>query len=183
PFIDDHYAQRHTLKSGGVEVGVQGLVRTLTCCLITSSSKACIDAIPIPAKTNEVGYFAEAFKQLVSTYGKSDLFQMVTVDAGFTSAENATLIHESNYGYLMRLKDERRDLTASAIRRLGHLQAGEARHETSDSTAASTVIRRIWIEPISDVDGWPHIRRIIRVQSTTQTDGVTTVFDRYYATN
>jgi hypothetical protein len=63
----------------------------------------CIDAIPIPAKTNEVGHFAEAFKQLVSTYGKSDIFQMVTVDAGFTSAENATLIHESNYGYLMPL--------------------------------------------------------------------------------
>jgi predicted transposase YbfD/YdcC len=118
------------------------------------------------------------------TYGKTDLFQMVTLDAGFSSAENAAVIHDAGYGYLMRLKDDRRDLTASAIRRLGHLKANTARHETVDKVGSSVVIRRIWIERISTVDGWPHVRGIIRVQTTTESsDGEVTLFDRYYATN
>ena len=117
PVVDDCYAQRQHLTNGEETYGIQGLVRTLTCCLTSSSSKICLDAIPIPAQSNEVGFFREAFQQLVATYGRSGLFEMVTLDAGFTSAENASLIHESGYGYLMRLKDDRRDLTASARRR------------------------------------------------------------------
>jgi hypothetical protein len=50
-FADDKYAQRQTS-----EVGSEcGLVRTMTCALVSSAARLCIDAIPIPAETNEMG--------------------------------------------------------------------------------------------------------------------------------
>jgi hypothetical protein len=104
--------------------------------------------------------------------------------ASFSSAENAAVIHDAGYGYLMRLKDGRRDLTASAMRRLGHLKSNTARHETVDTVGSSLVIRPIWIERLSTVDGWPHARGMIRVQTTTDSSGgEATLLDRYYATN
>ena len=136
-FVDDRYAQRQHLKAGDEIIGIQGLVRTLTCCLVTSSSKVCLDAIPIPAQTNEMGHFAQAFRELIAQYGRSDLFQMVTLDAGFNSAENATLIHDAGYGYLVRLSDERRDLMASAVRRLA----------TSPPTKPPLKPRSSWARP------------------------------------
>ncbi|MFT5429409.1 MAG: hypothetical protein ACI9OJ_000079 [Myxococcota bacterium] len=183
PFIDDHYAQRQTLKARDEIVGVQGLVRTLTCCLITSPAKPVLDAGPIPAATNEVGHFATYWNELISAYGRTDIFSMVTLDAGFTSAENAALIHETGYAYLMRLKDARRELTSSAIRRLGHLSPRQAKEETHDKVGSSVVTRRLWIEPIEDVEGWPHARGILRVQSSTDANGGEILHDRYYVTN
>ena len=71
PFIDDAFAQRQTLKAGEEVVGVQGLTRTLTTCLISSRAKVCLDAAPIPAETNEMGHFAVAFRELVAAYGRA----------------------------------------------------------------------------------------------------------------
>jgi hypothetical protein len=52
------------------EVGLPyGLVRTVTCTLVTAPGRPCIDAIPIPASTNEMGHFQHAFGSLVETYG------------------------------------------------------------------------------------------------------------------
>ena len=108
---------------------------------------------------------------------------MVTLDAGFNSAENAQLIHDAGYGYLMHLSDDRRDLTASAIRMLGHRGPGEALATTTDKVGSTIVVRRIWMAEMTDVDGWPHPRRVLRVQSERTEGGQTTCEDRYYATN
>lgn len=183
PFIDDRYAQRQTLTAGDVAVGVQGLVRTLTTCLISSRAKVCLDAAPIPAETNEMGHFGVAFQELVAQYGRSGLFEMVTLDAGFNSAENATQIDRAGYAYLMRLSDDRRDLTASAIRMLGHRGADEALASTTDKAGSALVVRRLWMAEMGDVDGWPHLQRVLRVQSEKTEGQQTTVENRYYATN
>ena len=47
-----------------------GLIRTVTCALVSAAGRPCIDAIPIPAATNEMGHFQVAFASLVSTYGQ-----------------------------------------------------------------------------------------------------------------
>ena len=60
-----------------------GLVRTVTCALVSAAGRPCIDAIPIPAATNEMGHFRTAFASLVETYPR--LFDVVTYDAGALS--------------------------------------------------------------------------------------------------
>ncbi len=53
---DLEYAQRQ-VKSSGEEFG---LLRTLTCSLVSARAKVCVDAVPIPPKTNEMGHFPVA---------------------------------------------------------------------------------------------------------------------------
>lgn len=59
---DRKYAQKQTHSAG---LGAVGLVRAATCSLVSSKARACIDAIPIPASTNEMGHFPAAFKSLM----------------------------------------------------------------------------------------------------------------------
>lgn len=69
PSCDDLFAQR---QSGGSKV--IGLLRTMTCCLVSTVAQPCIDAISIPASTNEMGHFRHCIDQLVRAYRCLDLF-------------------------------------------------------------------------------------------------------------
>ncbi len=46
-----------------------GLARTVTCALVSAAGRPCIDAIPIPAETNEMGHFQGVFASVAQTYG------------------------------------------------------------------------------------------------------------------
>jgi hypothetical protein len=67
-----------------------GLMRTVTCLLVTAADRPCIDAIPIPGETNEVGHFQAAFKSVVKRDGS--LFDVVTYVAGGFSRANADAV-------------------------------------------------------------------------------------------
>ncbi len=66
PMTDgNRYAQTQHDEDGRVRCG---LVRTLTSTLVSSRAQVCLDAHPIPPRTNEMGAFPEAFGRLVQTY-------------------------------------------------------------------------------------------------------------------
>jgi hypothetical protein len=91
------------------EVGLPyGLVRTMTCTLVSATGRPCLDAVPIPGHTNEVGHFQVAFKSLVETYGA--MFDFVTYDAGGFSRANADAVIAARKDYLFALKDEHRTM-------------------------------------------------------------------------
>src|SRR5262249_29061598 len=96
PSCDDHYAQRQSHADGWHLVGV---VRTMTCTLISSRAKPCIDAIPIPAATNEMGQFDKSLCSLVKAYRGIDLFRMVSYDAGACSEHNGCVVRASGLHY------------------------------------------------------------------------------------
>lgn len=98
----DGFVQKHQPEIGEP----YGLARTVTCTLVSAAGRPCIDAIPIPSATNEMGNFETAFKSLVATYGP--LFRVITYDAGALSEANGRLVVESNKAYLLRLKGEQR---------------------------------------------------------------------------
>ena len=86
PSWDDVFVQRHTPEQGAP----YGLLRTVTCALVSAPGRPCIDAIPIPASTNEVGHFQAAFTELLASYG--DLFRLITYDAGASSEANGAAV-------------------------------------------------------------------------------------------
>ena len=59
--------------------------RCISCSKLTISttSKLCLDAVPLPAKTSEKGFFIEVFVSFLDTYGS--LAKMFTYDAGANS--------------------------------------------------------------------------------------------------
>jgi hypothetical protein len=165
------------------EVGLPyGLVRTVTCALVTAPGRPCIDAIPIPATTDEMGHFQHAFASLVETYGS--LFQMVSYDAGAMSEANGAAVVTTGKDYLFALKNEHRTMLKLASE---HLDPDEPAGRTEDVLDnRTTVVRTLTMTAVEpswsygegkgpEESVWSHARTFLRVDSAKLRDG--TVID------
>ena len=166
PSCDDHYAQR---QSQGDRVRLVGVVRTMTCTLISSRAMPCIDVLPIPAATNEMGHFEASVRRLADAYAGVDLFRMVSYDAGACSEHNGAVVRDMGLHYLFGLKASQPTLFAEAQRLLASLPAERADAETDDVLGGRrTVVRRLHItEDMARFDGWEHLYTVLRVESAT----------------
>jgi len=161
----EHYAQRQ-VQPGGSSCR---LVRTDTCTLVSARARPCIDAVPIPAATNEMGHFETVVRGLVATYGRSELFKLISADAGNCSEANARLVAvELDLHYLFRLKADQPTLLAEAKRLLGRRRPRQAEAETVDIVGNTTVTRRLY--RTADMAGfldWGHLQTVIRIRKET----------------
>jgi len=165
PSCDDGYAQRQTKGDGQPLVG---LVRTITATLTSSPARPCIDVSPLPASTNEMGWFHFALSHLMEAYGHLDLFRMVTYDAGACSLANANAVRGYHLHYLFGLKGSQPTLLQGAQLWLGGLAAEQAAAQTEDRVGDTTVVRRIFLGEATDApEGWDHLRTVLRVESET----------------
>lgn len=180
PSCDDGYAQRQTKEEGKSLVG---LVRTITTTLTSSSARPCIDVTPLPASTNEMGWFQFALDHLLAAYGHLDLFRMVTYDAGACSLDNATAVRSHKLHYLFGLKGSQPTLLQGAQLWLGVRLPEQAAAQTVDQVGETIVVRRIYLGEATDApEGWDHLRTVLRIESETlDLRGVTLKHeDRYY---
>jgi predicted transposase YbfD/YdcC len=163
PACDDEYAQRQSQSDGGLI----GVVRTTTCTLISSRAMPCIDVIPIPAATNEMGHFETSLRSVVRAYGGLDLFRMITYDAGATSEHNARVVRELGLHYLFALKGTQPTLFTEAQRLLADLPWHRADAATEDIIGGPcTVTRRVYLtEQMAGFGDWEHLRTVLRVES------------------
>jgi hypothetical protein len=176
---DDKYAQRQPHSAG---LGASGLVRTMTCSLISSRVKVCLDAISVPASTNEMGQFQASLHSLVKHFGRGDLFRLITYDAGACSAENAQDVRDLDLHYLFGLKGTQPTLLAEAKRLLEKIPLEKADAVTEDKNGPWVVTRRVFIT--SDMAGyeWPHLQTVLRIRyEKRHRDGdLLESEDRYY---
>jgi hypothetical protein len=156
-----------------------GLVRTVTCALVSAPGRPCIDAIPIPAETNEVGHFQAAFKSLVETHGA--LFDVVSYDAGGFSRANADAVVAAGKDYLFALKDEHRTMCRLADELLASETVLDHTEDALDN--GTTVVRSLRLlraDPSwSYGDGkgpgesvWPHAKAFLSVEYVKVRHGV-----------
>lgn len=163
PSCDDAIAQRQTQGEGGRLCGV---LRTLTCTLISSPAMPCIDALPIPASTNEMGYFETALRSLVATYGGLDLFRMVTYDAGACSEHNGRVACALGVHYLFGLKGTQPTLFAEAQRLLAPLSPTSVAAFSTDAVSGHQVVRRLYLtEQMAGFGDGPHLCTVLRVEA------------------
>jgi hypothetical protein len=148
-----------------------GLVRTMTCSLVSVPGRPCIDAIPIPAATNEVGHFQAAFKSLVETYG--NLFDAITYDAGGFSRANADAVVAAGKHYLFALKDEHRTMCRLAVELLAVEKVLAQTEDALDNdTTVVRSLRLLRADPSwSYGDGktpeasvWPHAKAFLAIE-------------------
>ncbi len=164
PSCDDDYAQRQSQGDGAHLVGV---VRTVTCTLVSSRAMPCIDALPIPAATNEMGRFEAHLRSLLHAYRGIDLFRMVSYDAGACSAHNASVVRNLDLHYLFGLKGSQPTLFDEARRLLASVPQIQAAAATEDVLGGSrTVVRRLYLtEQMAGFEDFPHLRTVLRVES------------------
>lgn len=149
-----------------------GLLRTITCALISTDTAPCIDMIPMPGNTNEVGFFATCFKALLARYRQ--LFQVVMYDAGADSKKNAETVVKAGKDYIFRVKDERR-IRIQTMKSL--LENAEPCAQTEDVIDSRTVCRRTLFMKACTHEPhwkykhvqllWPTTKTILRVRSET----------------
>jgi DDE_Tnp_1-associated/Transposase DDE domain len=165
PSCDDAYAQRQSQDDGGLI----GVVRTTTCTLISSRAMPCIDAIPIPAATNEMGQFEVSVRGLAQAYRGIDLFRMISYDAGACSEHNARVVRELGLHYLLGLKGTQPTLLTEAQRLLAALPWHRADASSEDLIGGPhTVVRHVYLtEQMAGFGDWEHLRTVLRVESET----------------
>ncbi len=156
-----------------------GLVRTMTAALVSAPGRPCIDAIPVPAETNEVGHFQAAFGSLVETYGS--LFDVVSYDAGGFSRANADAVMAAGKDYLFALKDEHRTMCRLADELLASEPVVDRTEDRLDNdTVVVRSLKLLTADPSwSYGDGkaphqslWPHARSFLLVEYVKVQRGV-----------
>jgi hypothetical protein len=174
---DDEFGMRHRFDEGMQAVG---LVRMTTCALVSAAAKPCIDAIPIHARTNEVGQLRQSLEELVATYGSGKLFQLITYDAGGCSEDNADAIVGHGLDYLFGLKYSQPQIREKAEQMLGGRDEADA--ETVDVLDnRTTVTRRVYLRERQPLFRWSHLKTWVRVESVTERGGkVIEREDRYF---
>ena len=163
---DVAWAERYAQRSRGSS---KRLMRTVTCSLVSARAKPCIDAVPIPAVTNEMGHFETVVRGLVDIYSRSGLFSLISADAGNCSEANGRLVAvELQLHYLFRLKADQPTLLAEAKRLLGRLGPQQAVDETVDVVGNTTQTRRLYItDQLAQFLDWDHLRTTIRIRKET----------------
>ena len=161
--------------------------RVVRAVLVSAAAPVCIDQAPIPADTNDMGVLPDFLDGLRREYGMSSLFEVLTMDAGFCSEQNARLIDEAHLGYVMGLKGNQPDLLAEA-RSVLLPMADTPPHAASawEREDGKRVQRRFW--RTRDMAGWlnwSHLRQVWIVRRVEQEDdGPEVVVDeRFFVTN
>jgi hypothetical protein len=175
PCINQRFIQVNHTESGMP----YGLVRTMTAALVSAPGRPCIDAIPIPASTNEVGYFQAALASLVETYGP--VFDVVSYDAGGFSRANADAVVAAGKDYLFALKDGQRTMCRLADEMLASEPVVDHTEDRLDnSTIVVRSLKLLRADPSwSYGDGkaphqslWPHARSFLLVEYVKIQHGV-----------
>lgn len=159
---DPRYAPRSTFDGQGRPIGI---MRSITCALVSAASKVVIDAFPI-GTPGEAEVFKEAFLGLVEAYGKSNLFRVVTYDAGAVSASNAKLVTSRGYEYVFAFKKGQKALTREARRLLAELPAEQALVTSEDILGGGKrTVRRLFLTEEMRGFQWPSLQTVLRVES------------------
>jgi len=159
-------------------------LRVLRAVLTSAPSRPVLDHDVIARDTNDLGQFRVFWPRLVATYGRSDLFRAVTLDAGFASKDDLAVVDRDGYGYILQVKANQPSLHTELMRLLA-TPAGAPVATSGWEVAHGARIRRdLYRTPaIVGWDDWPHLRQGWLVRQTTVKAGIPTVEDRYFATN
>jgi predicted transposase YbfD/YdcC len=161
-----------------------GLARVHRAHLVSSDATVCIDQCPIPGNTNEWRAVRSFTDQLLDTYKRTELFEVITADAGNSSIAHAKLIHNRNMGYVLAVKQPNGEIYQEAYRQLAGCKPSEAESEETRREKGHWVTHRLWRAPIGGYLQWTHARQLVRVERRVRhNNGTTSVGNRYFVTN
>jgi len=156
--------------------------RALRAFHVSNDTKLFLGQREIHGKSAETSEFQPFIETLIADYGKTNLLEVVSVDAGMTSKGNADYLVNNELGYIMALKGPQVVLYESAQRLLG--SRSEADRETIEIANGNTVTRKFWRCIVSEENkhGWSHLQEFWRIEQITVNDktGKQEVETRYF---
>lgn len=179
--IRDHEANDDTEPDEGLD----GLIRVHRATLISSEAATVIDQRSIPGHTNESGEIVATLRSVCRTYGRTNMVQRVTMDAGHATRQAADVMQSNRVDYLMALKETQGELFEMAQRRLGDRGGREAVYSQTEDAKGKTVVYTLWREAIGrEACDWAGARQLIRVERMTiDNEGNQTIGNRYFVSS
>ena len=164
------------------------VVRTLTASLVSAPAATCLDALPIPKEKSESSAFPESIAALEKAYGRTNMFEIVSCDAGIGDKPNADLLHyDFGYDYIFAIKEDQPTLHAEVQRLLAGKPKEVAEAVTVDRLDNQTVVvRRLWrTSEMAGYHQWEHLQMGLRVQAVKIRDDGTVLSDesRFFVTS
>lgn len=157
-----------------------GLARVHRAHLVSADATVCIDTRPIPGKTNEIGAVCDFVQGMIDAYSRTNLFEVITADAGNTSLKLATLLDQQHFGYLLALRQPQGEIYAEARR----VFANDPKLEVVLHEKGCRISYRLWRARYAGYLEWGHARQLVRVQRVVRKpDGSTTTGNRFFASN
>jgi len=153
-------------------------LRTVNACLVSAAARPVIDVTFVRGCTNEMGHFQTAFDALMSVYGRTKLFQVITYDAGVTSKANAQHVVDVGKDYVFALKLTQPELYTELAIPLAERDDEDAK-TVDRKDNRTTEVRRLYFESLPDgMPEWEHLRTVLRVERTLEDeDGVEDVLE------
>lgn len=179
-WVGGHQGDREAQKQDG-----RYNLRWMRAVLTSAPSRPCIDQDVIPAATNEMGYFATFWDAMMRAYSRTNLFRLVTLDAGYSSKENARIIDDSGVGYVLRIKGEQPTLLQELKRVLTPTRAPDATSKWESNKGRQEQRRLFRSNEVADYDGWTHLRQGWLVQTVVRHKNMCeeVVMERYFISN
>ena len=178
PTWDGPFAQRTQVEGQKP----YGKLRCITSVLSSSAARPCLDASPIPKRTNECGHFPQAFDEVDERFGEH--FTLVTYDAGALSESNGAHVVSRGKHYLFHVNNENQHQFQLAQELLETVQPAcrvEDRHGVTRTLRLFSVNtgkvpkNETYVKHI-----FSHARTLLRVDSQYKKDGKDVQETRYF---
>lgn len=166
--------------------GLVGLMRIHNVTLISSDAAVVIHQRPVAGKSNEIGEMRRLLPELFQYYGKTDMLQVLTMDAGNTSEAVCASILERGAHYVGRIESNLGHIHTDAERSLGQQGDELATARCADKVNGCVVEHVIWTESLpTGFSNWKHVRQRARIERrcTRLSDQKVTVGTRYIVTS
>jgi hypothetical protein len=147
---------------------------------VSNETKLFLGQREIPNKSAETTEFRPFLDQLIADYGKTRLLEVISVDAGMVSKENADHIKAKGLEYVMALKGPQQALYAEACAWIATSPKGMK--TTTEVANGKRITRELSRCRCVDHKLWGHLKEIWYVKQTTVEikSGETTVEERYF---
>jgi hypothetical protein len=168
--------------SDALSGGGQGQYRhmALRALHVSNATKLFLGQREIPSKSAETTEFRPFLDQLIADYGKTTLLEVISVDAGMVSQENADYIISKELDYVMALKGPQQTLYAEACEWIA--SSPKVVKTTTERTSGKQITRQLSRSRCFGRTKWAHLREVWYIKQTTVElkTGETSVEERFF---
>ena len=154
--------------------------------IVSSRVKLILGQRPIPGKHAETTEFIPFVDDLLEQYGKTELMQVISTDAGVAHRENITALRERGIHFIMGLKGNQKTIYNKAVEMLGSIGRDKTDGSSDIEYNGQDVSYYLYRCKINNnFLSMPEVTQIWRIEkeSVQVSTGEVTVENRYYITS
>jgi len=174
--IVGHYSQKSD-RNGKV----QYTNRVLRAAHVSNETTLVLGQREIHGKTNEMNEFIPFINDLLNLYGKTEILDVISVDAGMISQKNADYLIANDLNYIMALKNPQKTLVELGRRLLSDRQKSDKK--TIECKNGKKIIRQLYRCKAPVCPSWPHLKQFWRIRQEVWCNGKVTIEERYFITS